>query len=181
MSRVVNGDRIQVGAVQLAEIFQVTTTLTNAQIKALPTTPITLVAAPGASFVIVPMGGLLFAKTTGGAYTNIHAAGFLTTDVGGVNLSLANVPNDAAITNASAVRLTDLLGGAANKCAYLVTYADTEGLSDWGTVPTILSTSAVANTALKISIGNGGAGALTGGHAANTLTVVLTYQIITVP
>ena len=59
-----------------------TTTMTDTQVKALPTTAITLVSAPGSGKAILPLYGGLFSKTASGAYTNIDAAGFLEIVVG---------------------------------------------------------------------------------------------------
>src|SRR3954471_2261010 len=50
-------------------------TPTNAQIKALPTTPITLVAAQGANTLVLPKRTILVFKP-GSAYTNRDANGF---------------------------------------------------------------------------------------------------------
>lgn len=158
-----------------------TVALTDAQIKALPTTPITIVAAPGSAKVIQPIFVNLFAKTTAGAYTNINAAGSLT--MGMATLSnMSYVPNDAAMTSSgSHTRLTDLLGGANNRRTELMPYFDTEDVDAYGPVGTVNGSSGGVNEALRISIDNSGSGALTGGNAANSLTVVVLYSVVDVP
>lgn len=158
-------------------IAQTSVTLTNAQIKALPTTPIVLAAAPPAGFLIQPLLATLFAKTASGAYTNIDAAGSL--NVAADIFALGYVPNDVAITTGSATRLTDLLGGTGNKTVNLTPYVDTESMDGWGNVGVVGSTP--APTALTIAIDNGGSGVLTGGNAANTLTVIVLYVVIPIP
>jgi len=180
MSRVVNADRIQIGTRQLAEIYQSTTTLTDAQVKALPTTPITLVAAPGAGLAIEPLYAVAFCKAASGAYTNINAAGWLTIRYASTD-AMSYLPNDALITAGSATRLSDLLGSTTPRRVKFVPYQDTEAVDGWGPVPGVIQTSFVTNAALTILIDNAAGGVLTGGHAANTLTVVTAYQIVVVP
>ncbi len=181
MSRVVNGDSYQVGSGHLAAIYQATVTLTDAQIKALPTTPITVVSAPGANKVIQPIFANLFAKTTSGAYTNINAAANLTLAMPSL-FAMSYIPNDAAMTTiGSHTRLTDILGGANNRRAELMPFFETEAVDSWGPVGTIGASTGGVNEALQVLIDNGGSGALTGGNAANSLTVVVLYSIVDVP
>lgn len=153
-------------------------TLTNAQIKALPTTPVTILAAPGAGFVIQPLLASLHAQTSAGAYTNLDPAGFLYFNRGsGLVLVLSVVPNDALIANGSATRLSDLLGSTTNRSAVLVPWQDTEGVDEWGPIPPIIDTASIANQPLQAQIDNAAAGVLTGGHAANTLKVTIYYVV----
>ncbi len=162
------------------QLCATTITLTDAQIKALPTTPITVVAAAGASTLIQPQFAYLFAKTSAGAYTNINAAGSLTLAVSGYG-GMGFVPNDASITAGSKTRLTDLLGSATNHQTQLSAYFDTEGVDGWGPVGVVQTMTSGVNQPLQVTLSNGGSGNLTGGNAANTLTVVVTYVVVAVP
>ncbi len=166
----------------LAQLLKATVTLTNAQILALPTTPITLIAAPGASLAIAPLHATVYSKTSAGAYTNINAAGVLgvrfATSLG---LGLSWIPNDTAITNGSTTLLSDLLGTTTNKRSSLTPQQGTEGRDDWGAVPFVEATTAFTNLALLVDVDNNGGGNFTGGNAANTLIFVLYYFVETVP
>ncbi len=177
---VINGGRIQIGARQLAEIYQATVTLTDAQIKAEPTTSITLVAAPGAGFAIEPLYALIYVNPAAGAYTNLNAAGSLTIKFSGVG-SMGVVPNDVLITTGSATRLSDLLGTTTPRSVRLLPRQDTEGVDGWGAIPPVVQTSLVTNAALVLTLTNGGSGNLTGGNVANSLTVLVTYLVLPVP
>lgn len=158
-----------------------TVSLTDAQIKALPTTPITIASAPGSGLALVPLYGGLLSQTTAGAYTNIDAAGYTEVLVGSSALILSNVPNDTLITNGSTTRLTQLLGSTTPRYAPLVPYMDTEDVDQWGPIPHLVDTAAITNLPLTIDIVNGGSGNLTGGNAANALRVMVVYAVVAVP
>lgn len=163
------------------QIAAIVATLTDAQIKALPTTPITLIAAPGSGKAIVPIHAVLYTKTSAGAYTNINAAGVLQVRFDSTHQGLSYVPNDVAITNGSATLLTDLLGTTTNTRAVLLPEVSTENVDDWGPVPIVNASAGFTNAALVIDIDNSGSGVLTGGNAANSLTVFILYSVVTVP
>jgi hypothetical protein len=161
--------------------FIKTFTLSDDQIKRLPTTPVTLQVAAGAGLLIDPIRINLFAKVSSGAYTNINAAGNLSAKYADGTTGFTYIPNDGAITTGSTTRLTDLLGTANYRRMFLQRYVDSEGLDFWGPLDTYLAGTAGSNSALQLFIDNNGSGNLTGGNAANTLTAVVTYSVVPVP
>jgi hypothetical protein len=167
-----------------ATINMTTVALTDAQIKALPTTEQVLVADPGANLALVPMFAVFYAKTSSGAYTNINAAAILRTYLGsggGGCEGLGYIVNDAAITNGSKTLVTDLLGTATNSRAYLIPEETTEGANGWGPVPIVQATSLSTHKPLSFAMNNGASGNLTGGNAANSLTIYVWTATVTVP
>ena len=139
-------------------------------------------AAQGANTLIQPTFSTLFAKTSSGSYTNIDAAAYLVMKRASVDDVGSYLPNDAAIAAGSKTRLTDLLGTTTNSRTWLNGfYFDTEAVDGWGPVPQVFATTDGVNAALQIQIVNGSSGNLTGGNAANSLTVVVYYTIETVP
>jgi hypothetical protein len=84
-------------------IKRATVTLNNAQIKALPTTPIEIVAAPGANKLIVPLRAIIRAITAT-AYTNVAALAAFTVGLenpGGPGSLLPFVPFGNALVEGS--------------------------------------------------------------------------------
>jgi hypothetical protein len=140
-------------------IRQATAVLTDAQVKALPTTPVELVAAPGPGSVLSQIGAIGILDSTAGAYTNLvgrievgnddgaafttgwNASGFLND---GVQIRSSNGPFGAFVDGAG---------------LYQVSLADVED----------------TNLALHAV---GASGAFTGGHAANTLRLTVWYAIV---
>lgn len=158
------------------------TTLTDAQIKALPTTGITLVAAPGAGIMVLPTHAVLIPSGFGAnPYTNINASGYggIVWGTGG-NLigsqAMDYLPNDAG--NSLAL-LTDFLNGDDIWILTTAKYGTEASLDGWGTTYHKPGDVAVAsNLPLQIGISNSGGGNLTGGNAANTLKIRIVYSLI---
>ena len=154
--------------------------LSNAQILALPTTPITVVSAPGAGKRIVLVEADLVGSFSAGAYADVDPD----LAVIALNLSPQEFRLSSAIANDSSTTppiayLDDFLGTASIMHAVIApfSYAVLEG--DWGNLsrPEAMTT-ASTNVALQILAENNGAGDFTGGNAANTLTVTVLYAVI---
>lgn len=130
-----------------------TLSLTDAQIKALPTAaPLLFIPAPGAGKRTLVKFGQWRATTSSGAYANLHATAKLRL-VYGNNIIEASYP-------VGPTPLAALLGTAGVKSVPMHYWE--EGASD---------VTIVENVAINISIDNFGNGDLTGGHASNILKV----------
>lgn len=183
---IANLSRLFFGTNEAGQILKKTATLTNAQIKALPTTPIELIGAPGAGYRIKIISGSMRFDNTAGVYTNINASYFavqihnpsLDWVVGGAwinddTLTFPLTQGTDVFNGGAGSRLTDLIvpaysgrdGGASS------------GVATWVYAEGNTATADYDNTAVQISIDNNSAGVLTGGNAANTLLVNLLYTI----
>lgn len=131
-------------------------TLTDAQIKALPSGNIEIVAAPGIGQYIYPIG-VAFALNIVEAYTNVTINNppqvwFKTSEIGIASSALDNFAFTTPDKYATLLR-TEFTNGY---------YTDAD----------------VENKAVELNIGNTGAGNFTGGNAANTLKVTVYYVMI---
>jgi hypothetical protein len=152
--------------------LQAAATLTNAQIKALPTTPITIVSAPGSGKRIKLIAVTLNASFAAGAYTNVDTNGSDLVIIGdGGDWLVSPLVND---TGASITLLTDFFH-AANTVTDLAPVAiyPTGGWNKYNDPPS--PTGNLDNHAIQIGMDNGSN--LTGGNNANSLTVVLYYVV----
>jgi hypothetical protein len=158
------------------------TTLTNAQIIALPTTPITIVAAQGTNKSIKPIGVSLYLKSGSGAYGTVNTtyADLSLRANGSYYINYPISVNDSTTTpvlsqltaflvnthetviNASPVPLSAIpVAGAGG---YVIQDSQTSG--------GILATD-LRNKSLDLYMDNNGSGVLSGGNAANTLRVIV--------
>lgn len=154
-------------------------TLTNDQIKALPTTGITLVTAPGSGFYINVLAASFHLESGGGAYTNVNTA-YATLGVETVNgdwLTLQILNDDT--TTPDVTRLTDFLNAAHSALVRAPMYSEAPPVTPVGwVVPAGVATpSSFDNDLVRVKIDNNGSGNLTGGHASNTMRVTVYYVI----
>jgi len=154
-------------------------TLTDTQIKALPTTQITVVPAVSGVY-IQPIMAVLLLNGSAGAYTNINAAAWVSMQLGSLDV-LGWLVNDAAITNGSTTSLSTFLGAANHHATLLPGTVRTEGVDAWGTVSAVFDPSSLVNTALKLNFDNAGSGNLTGGNASNKGRVIVWYDELILP
>lgn len=162
------------GSASGAAILKATKTLTNAEIKALPSTPITLIAAPTAGSRIKVIGLSYSVVFTAAAYTNVNAtyAALFTYYLGDpTQWAVTGVVNDSV---GSFTRLTTFLS-AANATWDVAPYLDAPG-NQW-TQPIGIGHGSTNGVALALAIDNNGSGALTGGNAANSLLVTIYYTV----
>lgn len=176
------GATVSSGGAGVAEIATVsvriaTVTLTDAQIKALPTTPVTLVAAQGAGTTIVVVSALVRIDTSANGYDNFDAASHLVLTFEGEDIS-------AAQGLLGAQNLEDLFSAFDNQVMPLGPFttatADVAEAppSAAAILPTQMSVADITNKALQLKVSNGAAGNFTEGDAANTGSVTVLYMVV---
>lgn len=148
-----------------ALLQKATVELTDAQIKALPTTPVQVVGAPGSGKAIVLISAVL-STVIAVDYTNFD---------GTFSVLRLNYGSGDASINAVAEEL--LTGVGAGSVVVLGSQAYTDGSTIFAS-----SNGPGDNLALTIVAANGNpsAGNFTGGNAANTLTVTVFYTTVDV-
>jgi hypothetical protein len=150
--------------------------LTNAEIKALPTTPIDIVSAPGSGFRIKPIAVSLTGSFAAGAYTNINT----TFAAIGVQNTTTDYMCNPLVNNSTAGAITDVstfLALGYVSCVDLSPVAIFPSANGSISVAATIAKASNDNSPLQVFMDNNGSGVLTGGNAANTLTIIVSYNI----
>lgn len=153
--------------------------LTNAQIKALPSAPFTLVAAPGSGRMIQPLFAEIKIDASAGLYGNVDAAAFLSLQITGHDRS-SYVANDATLTPA-AVDMDSLFGSASINGAWLTPLVRPD--PGWWLLSEAFNgyPGDLLNAPLQLVVDNSGGGSpvdFTGGHASNSGLVTVFYLVL---
>jgi hypothetical protein len=161
----------------LEGIARSVTILTNAQIKALPTTAVQLVAAPASGYRNKLLALSFSTNTSAGAYTNLN----------GTYVDLHTEPDylaygliDDYSTSPALLIVTTILGGAAQTVYDLSAPNNVGlGLTGYRYVQNIevIPRADIEAVAITLKADNNGSGNFTGGNAANTMNVTTYYSV----
>ena len=168
---------IETGGAVEQTVYSLTTALTNDQIKALPTTPVELVPAPGAGKTIMMLSAIVRVNTSSNGYTNVASLAELMITFAEEGIAVAQ--GVYANFGVGDTYLSDFLSAFTNLSVLLAPYTfsgvnTTAGLL----IPVTSDILDIENKALQISIDNKGSGALTAGHANNNGSVTAVYTVI---
>jgi hypothetical protein len=139
-----------------------TVTITDAQTKSLPTTPVQIVAAPGTGKRLILFTAQLIINNTAGVYSNVDAGFYFFFTAG---------QESASIRNEAGWILTD--GSEPGLATFVTFLALSSGVlngdSDYA--------SGYDNGSIMLKASNAAAGNLTGGNAANTIKATVYYIV----
>lgn len=144
-------------------LLQATATLTDAQIKALPTTPFQIIAAPGMGKMVNVISCIAHIDTLAAEYTNVEETAYMLLGTGNLveDLSTYTLPGFFQY----AAKTTAVIGGV----SYLKS-GSTIIISEFGYTSNFENSSCVL--ILQNSVD------LTGGDSANTLKITVNYLIV---
>jgi hypothetical protein len=160
-----------------------TVTLTNAQIKALPTTAITLVDAPSSGLWIKPFGATMRLTSTAGAYTNMNTTYSTVAIQSSAGAWLVDPLVNDSTTSPTLTQVSGVFGNAHNVLVpFRVPFGTPQGGNNGYLVTDTHDYSGnlvtgVNGLAVVLAIDNNGSGDLTGGNAANSMTIVVYYSL----
>lgn len=150
----------------VSQVLYTDVTLTNAQIKAIPSTPFQIVPAAGAGKIVCFEDSRLLLDATAGAYTGIGTTSQLSFHVSTWRQSNSfDEVDQGAFIDASKIHLLRIPPPTSNLGGGGVWYGD---LPD------------VVNQPLVLKWNNDGTVDLSGGNAANSLKITLFYTVIDV-
>lgn len=145
-------------------------TLTDAQIKTLPTIPVTVIPPQGSGVLVFPMFSVL-RIVAAAAYTNIDATALLWIgEVGGDGV-LAQLDEQTTGSKVSSFLNTG------SRARMMAPYANIEGAATYTFPGHTNDTAMCKGIATKLFINNAAAGNLTGGNSANVMTVTTFFNI----
>ncbi len=156
----------------ISQIYQASAILTDAQIKALPTTAIEIVPAPSVGKALVFHSGL-YILNLAQIYTNLDAAAYA---------SLRHIAAGPLLTNPAPLGDSNFLDtGVGIFVGWMTTKVSTNyvPISTFPVIEAVGYASAnVENKPFLLVGDNNGGGDFTGGDATNTLTVSVFYVIV---
>lgn len=146
-------------------------TLTDAQIKALPSTPIEIVPAAGAEKAIIVINATTIIDRDAGFYTNLDADGYLAIGTDAVDLMFPAFNEQGSSSGLEAFI------GSNNETRQIAVLSCASQFTapGWGIVANPIPRSSLNNKAVVIKANNGSSGNLTGGNSANSLRVSVAY------
>lgn len=159
-------------------VLQRTTLITDAQIKALPTTAIELVPSPGPNKIIQPFGAYVSINRDAGDYGNVDPDGRLVIGAENQDADLFNIA-----INSVAQSLTQLDGFLTGSPSQMSGFASAPAQftnASFGVLPNFFGTANIVNHGIFIWADNVLLGNFTEGNAANSLIVSVLYAIIDV-
>lgn len=167
--------------------LSVSVTLNNGQILTLPTTPVTIVPAPGVGYRTKITGISVISDCTAGNYGNINTtyADLSLALTGGTDKVYPIAFNDGGLTP-PATQVTAMLASAGTLISDVPPY---DLMATGDPVPDLAyvisrgraTIAAHNNSLLKLVMGNNGSGNLTGGNVANYLKITVYYRLELLP